>query len=128
MGSLNRLAGAAVLSLAVTSSDAQEVTRNNNLELTDITPVSYEIPATVQAALDEYRTCLEEAAAVTAPEIIPEKDLRELGFSVLAEQCDEGHALALDRIEIRDRREVAQARISELTEQAMQDILDSIGL
>lgn len=125
--SLGALAIGAAVSAMPAKAEAQEVTRNDT-QFPEVTPVTYEIPATVQAALDEYRSYLEEAAAVTTPEIIPDRDVRELGFNVLAEQCEEGRELNLENIAIKQRIAETDRRIAELTEQAMQDILESIDL
>ena len=89
--------------------------RDSNLNLTDVGGVSYEMPASVDAALSEFAACVQTATSLSTPEMVPDPVVREIALNALLANCDEIKALAESIIANEERIDVAQAQIDAMT-------------
>ena len=69
----------------------------------------------VTAIVEKYRTCVDEAVAVTTPELIPDAAVRKIAFETLVEGCNDLKDVRLAGLSARQRSAAADARAEEIT-------------
>jgi len=77
--------------------------------------------AAVVTILDDFRTCISEAAAVTTPEIVPDKNVRKIAFETIVESCKGSRDAKL-------RGAAADARAEDITNSIINGAKAEIGL
>jgi len=77
--------------------------------------------AAVVAILEDFRTCVSEAAAVTTPEIVPDMSVRQTAFETIVQSCKGSRDARL-------RGVAADARAEEITNSIIKGAKAEIGL
>lgn len=85
-------------------------------------------PASVEAALSEFETCVANAATLTTPAMVPDVAVRARVFAALIGGCEELRAQALTQIALKDQQASIDAEIQAITARLIADAKAQNGL